>query len=309
MSFIHYDKQNNGKLKDVHILIHETCEYCYLKWLKGLYKYDKFCCCCCSVAQSCLTLCDPMDYSTPGFPVLPFPRACSISCPQSRWCHPTISSYVILFSSCLQTFPALGSFPKNQLFASGGQTIGISASASVLPINIHIQGWFPLGLTGLISLQSQRLSIVFFNTTFWKHQFFSFQPSLWSDSHMCMTTGKTIALTRLTFVSKVITLFFNMLSRVVIDFLPRKHLLISWLQSLSAVILVPKKIKSFTVLLFPHLFAMTFWDGMPWSSFFECWVLRKQLFHSFLSPSSRGSLAPLTFLPLEWYHLHIQGYW
>ena len=91
----------------------------------------------------------------------PSPRACSNSCPVSRWCHPTISSSVLPFSSCPQSFPASGSFPKIWLFTSGGQNIG--TSASVLPMNI--QGWFPLGLTGWISLQSKGLSRVFFKTT------------------------------------------------------------------------------------------------------------------------------------------------
>ena len=114
-----------------------------------------------SVAQSCLTLCNPMDCSTPGrLPCpSPTPRACSNSCPSSRWCHPTISSSVIPFASCLQSFPASVSFPMSQLLSSGGQSIGASASASVLPMNI--QGWFPLGLTGLISLLSKGLSRVF----------------------------------------------------------------------------------------------------------------------------------------------------
>ena len=103
-------------------------------------------------------------------------RACSNSCPSSQWCDPTISSSVIPFSSCLQSFPASGSFPVSQLFISAGQTIGVSASASVLPMNI--QDWFPLGLTGWISLQSNGLSRVFSNTTVQKHQFFSVQPSL-----------------------------------------------------------------------------------------------------------------------------------
>ena len=95
-----------------------------------------------------------MDRSMPGFPVpSSIPRTCSNSCPLSWWCHPTISSSVIPFSSCLQSFPASGSFPMSQFFASGGQSIGISASASVLPMNI--QDWFPLELTGLISLQSK----------------------------------------------------------------------------------------------------------------------------------------------------------
>ena len=109
----------------------------------------------------------------------PTPRACSNSCPWSQWCHPTISSSVILFSSCLQSFPASGSFPKSQFFPSGGQSIGVSASASVLPINI--QNWFPLGWTDLISKGRSR---VFSNTTVQKHQFFSTQPSLWSNSHI-----------------------------------------------------------------------------------------------------------------------------
>ena len=106
------------------------------------------------------------------------PRVSSNSCPLSRWCHPTISCSVIPFS-CLQSFPASGSFPMTQLFASSGQSIG--ASASVLPMNI--QGWSPLGLTDWISLQSKGLSRVFSSTTVRKHQFFSTQPSLWSNSH------------------------------------------------------------------------------------------------------------------------------
>ena len=106
-------------------------------------------CCCCSVAQSWPTLCNPMECSTPGFPVFHYlPRVCSNACPLSRWCHPVISSSVVPFSSCLQSFPESGSFPVVWLFASGGQSIGASASVSVLLMNI--QGWFPLGFTGLI---------------------------------------------------------------------------------------------------------------------------------------------------------------
>ena len=106
----------------------------------------------------------------------PSPGACSNSCPLSRWCRPTIFSSVIPFSSCLQSFPASGSFQMSQFFAWGGQSFGVSASASVLPMNI--QDWFPLGLTGWISLQSKGLSRVFSNTTVQKHQFFSTQLSL-----------------------------------------------------------------------------------------------------------------------------------
>ena len=103
---------------------------------------------------------------------LPTPRACSNSCPSSWWCHPTISSSVVPFSSCLQSFPPSGSFPMNQLFTSGGQSIGASALASVLPVNILNS--FPLGLTGSISFQSKGLSRVFSNTTVQKHQSFDF---------------------------------------------------------------------------------------------------------------------------------------
>ena len=108
---------------------------------------------------------------------------------------------VVPFSSCLQSFPASGALPMSQFFASGGQSIGASGSASVLPMNIR--DWFPLGWTGWISLKSKGLSRVFSNTTVQKHQFFSTQLSLQSNSHPYMTTGKTIALTRWIFVSKV----------------------------------------------------------------------------------------------------------
>ena len=104
------------------------------------------------------------------------------SCPLSRWCHPAVSSSVVPFSSRLQSFPALGSFSMSQFFASGGQSIGVSASASVFPMNI--QDWFPLGWTGWISLQFKELSRVFSNTTVQKHQFFSLQFSLYSNSHI-----------------------------------------------------------------------------------------------------------------------------
>ena len=105
------------------------------------------------------------------------------SCLLSWWCHTAISSSAVPFFSSLQSFPASGSFPMSQLFASGGQSVGVSVSASVLPMNI--QGWFPLGFTGFISLQSKGLSRVFSRTIIQKHQFFSTQPSLWSNSHIC----------------------------------------------------------------------------------------------------------------------------
>ena len=201
----------------------------------------------------------------------PAPGACSNSCPSNQWCHATISSSVISFSSCLQFCPASGSFLISQFFTPGGQSMG--ASASVLPVNI--QDWFPLRLTGLISLLSKGLSRVFSNTTVQKHQFFGAQPSLWSNSHTCnMTTRKTIALTSWTFAGKVMTLLFNVLSSLVITFLPRNmHLLISWLKSPSAVILEPKKIKSDTVsIVSPSIcHEVMGLDAMILAS--ECWVL------------------------------------
>ena len=136
--------------------------------------------CCCSVVQSCLTLL-PCGLQHTRLPCpSPSPGVCLNSCPLSRWCHPTISSSVVPFSSCLQSFPESGSFPMSQLFTSGGQSIGAFAIASVIPLNS--QDWFPVGLTGLI-LQSRRLSRVFSNITLRKHQFFSAQFSLWSNSH------------------------------------------------------------------------------------------------------------------------------
>ena len=121
-----------------------------------------------------------LQHARPPWPS-PISGACSSSCSSSWWCHPTISSSILPFS-CLQSFPASGSFPVSQFFTSGGHSIGTSASASVLPMNI--QDWFPLGLTGWTSLQSKRLSRVLSNTTVQKHKFFSTQPSLWSSSHI-----------------------------------------------------------------------------------------------------------------------------
>ena len=133
--------------------------------------------CCYSITKSCLTLCSPMNSS----PASLSPRAFLNSCPLSWWCHPAILFSDAPFSSCPQSFPASESFPVSQLFAPGGQLAG--ASASVLPMNI--QGWFPLGLTGLISLQSKGLLRVFSNSLIQKQQFYSAQPSLWSNSLIC----------------------------------------------------------------------------------------------------------------------------
>ena len=113
---------------------------------------------------------NPMNHSMPGLPVY---HQLPNSSPLSRWCHPTISSSVVPFSAHVQSFPASGSFEMSQLFASGGQSIGVSASASVLPINP--QNWYPLGWTVWISLQSKGLSRIFSSTTVQKHQFFGAQ--------------------------------------------------------------------------------------------------------------------------------------
>ena len=169
----------------------------------------------------------------------PTPGAYSNSCPSSQWCHPTISSSVIPLSSFrLPPFPESGAFQMSQFFPSGGQSIGVLASASVLPMNI--KGWFPLGWTGWISLQSKGFSSLLQHhiskaSILWHSAFFTVQ-----FTHPYMTTRKTIALTRWTFLGKIMSVVFNMLSRLEVTFLPRsKCLLISWLQTPSSVILEP----------------------------------------------------------------------
>ena len=180
------------------------------------------------------------QYARPPCPS-PTPGVYPNSCPLSWWCHLTISSSVVPFSSCLQSFPKSGSFQMSQLFTSGGQNVG-SFRFSISPSNEHPgmisfrMDWLDLlavqgTLKSLFQHHSSKESIL------WHSAFFIVQLS-----HPYMTTGKTIALTRRTFVGKVMSLVFNMLSRLVIAFLPRsKLLLISWLQSLSAVILEPQE--------------------------------------------------------------------
>ena len=157
--------------------------------------------------------CNPMDCSIPGLPLSLSLGVCSNSCPLSRRYHLSISSSVIPFSSCSQSFPASMSFQMRQFFTSGGQSTGASNSASVLQMNT--QDWSPLGWTGWISLQSKGLSKVFSNSSkasiLWHSAFIKVQLS-----HLYMTTGKTIALTIWTFVSKVVSLLFNLLSRFII---------------------------------------------------------------------------------------------
>ena len=234
LTSIRKDKQRNKCLQIGRILLFSYSVISYSSWSHGLQQARLPC-------------------SSPS------PEACSKLCPLSQWNHPTISSSVISFSSCLQSFPVSGSFPVSQLFASGSQSIGISASASVLPMNI--QDWFPLGLTGLISLQYRGLSRHHRSkaSIFWHSTFFILQIS-----HPYITTGKNMPLTRWIFAGKVMCLLFNMFSRLAIAFLPRsKHLLISWLQSPSAVFLESKKIKSVTL-------SIVFPIYLPWSDGTRC---------------------------------------
>ena len=170
----------------------------------------------------------------------PTPRVYPSSSPLSRWYHPTISSSVVPFSSRLQSFPASGFFQMSQFFTSGGQNIGVSTSASCLPMNI--QDWFSLGWMGWISLQSKGLFKRLLQphsskaSVLWYSAFFIVQLS-----HPYLTFGKTIAFTRWTFLGKVMSLLCNMLSNFVITFLPRsKHLPISWVESICSDFGAPK---------------------------------------------------------------------
>ena len=228
-----------------------------------------------------------MDCSTPGSSVLCLPEFAQIhahlSCSAIQPSHPLSPP-----SPSALNLSQHQSFPVSQLFASGGQIIGASALASVHPseysglISFRINRFHLHALQGtlksLLQHHSSKASVL------WHSAFFMDQLS-----HLYVTTGKTIALTRQTFVVRVMSLLFNILSRFVIAFLPRiKCLLISWLQSLSAVILEPKKIKSVTA-----------------STFSSSICHEGQLLRFFLSASSRGSLVPLHFLPLRWYYLHV----
>ena len=198
-----------------------------------------------------------MDCSTPVPCPSPTPRVYPNPCPLCRWCHPTISSSVVSFSSRLQSFPASGSFPMSQFFASRGQSIGVSASVSVLPMNL--EGLFPrMDLLDLLAVQGTLKSLLqhhsskasmlqcsaFFMSNSHIHTWLLEKPYLWLDRPLLVKW----------------CLLLNMLSRLVIDFLPRsKRLLISCLQSQSAVILEPKNVKSVTVSI-----------SLPWSDGTRC---------------------------------------
>ena len=236
-----------------------------------------------------------MDCSTPDFlSSITSTWVCWITCPLSWWYHPNISS-----SSpsppAFNLSQHLGLFQLVSYSHQVAKVLSFSFSWSTLKEYLGLisfrNDWFDLlaiqgTLKSLLQHHSLKASIIQRHSAFCMVQL----------SHPYMTTGKTIALTRQTFVSKLMSLLFNMLSRFVIAFLPRsKYLLISWLQSPSAVISEHKKIKSLFPL-FPHLYDMTWWGQMPWSWFSECWAL-SQLFHSPLLLSSRGCLVPLHFLP------------
>ena len=202
-----------------------------------------------------------LQHPRPPCPSSPTPRACSNSCPSSWWCHPTISSSVVPFSSCLQSFPASGSFPTSQFFTSGGPSIGVSASAQSFQWIFRtdfLQDWLVWSLAVQVTLKSLLQHHSSKASVLWCSVFFMIQLS-----HPYMTTGKTIALTRWTFVDKGMSLLFNMLSRLVTAFLPRrKRLLISWLQSPSTVTLEPKKIVCHSFHCFPIY--------LPWSDETRC---------------------------------------
>ena len=237
---------------------------------------------------------------------LPTPRVYTNPCSLRQCCHPAISSSVIHFSSCPQSFPASGSFPVSWIFSSGGQSIGTSALASVLPMNI--QGWVPLRLTGLISLQSNGPSRVFSNPTVQSINFsaLSFLHSLTLTSLYDRWKNYSFDYMDLCWQSDIF-MFFSMLSRFVITFLTKSMCLwISWLQSPCAVILEPKKIKSVTIsVVSPSIcHEVMRLDAM----ILAFWMLSFKLaFSSPLSRLARGSLVLLHFLPLEWYYLHIWG--
>ena len=215
-----------------------------------------------SVAQSCPTLCNPINCSTPGPCPSPTPRVYSNSCLLSQWCHPAISSSVVPFSSHLQSFPASGSFSMSQFLPNYWSfSFNISPSNELSGLISFRMDWLDLlAIQGTLESLLQHHSSKASNLR--RSAFFIVQLS-----HPYMTTRKTIALTRQTFVVKGMSLLFNMLSRLFITFLPRsKHLLISWLQSPSAVILEPKKIKSVSFHYFPIY--------LPWSDGTRCHDLR-----------------------------------
>ena len=197
----------------------------------------------------------------------PAPRVYPNPCPSSRWCHPTLSSSVVPFSSCPQSFPASGSFQMSQLFTSGGWSIGVSVSFNISPSSEH---------PGLISFRMDWLDLLAVQGTLKSLlQHHSSKASILRCSAFLivqlsqpyMTTGKTITLTRRTFVGKVMSLLFNKLSRLIITFLPRSKCLFNFVAAITICsdFGAQKNKVSHCFPLFPHLFAMKWWDRMLWS--------------------------------------------
>ena len=227
------------------------------------------------------------------------------SCPSRWWCYLTISSSVVPFSSCFQSFPASGSFLMGKFFTSGGQSIGVSASASVLPMNI--QDWFTLDwldllavpgtLNSLLQHHSSKESILRCSVFFMAHH-----------SHPYMTTGKTIAFTRQTFVSKIMSLLFNMLSRLVTSFLPRSKCI-----NFMAVVTICSnfEVQGNEVSHCFHCFPSICHEVMgPDARFLVFLILHNKPTFSLSSFTFiKRLVVPLHFLPEGWYHLHIWGYW
>ena len=232
------------------------------------------------------------QHARPPYPS-PNPGVYSNSCLWSQWCHPAISSSVFPFSSCPQSLPASGSFPMSELFVWGGQSIGVSASASVLPMNA--QDWSPSGWTGWISFQSKGLSTVFSNTTVQKHQFFGAQLSSQSNSHIHTWHWKNNSLTRWTFVGKVMSLLFNMISRLVITFLPYSFARKSF--DFMAAVTICSEFGAQENKVWPCFHCLPIY--FPWGDGTRChdlvfWMLS---FKPTFSLSSRGFLVPFHFLP------------
>ena len=263
------------------------------------FTYSDSRCCYCLVIKSHLTLCDPMDCSRPGFLVLHY--LLKFAQTHAHWIGDAIQPSHLLSPP---SPPALILSKYHGLF-QWVDPLHQVAKILELQLPINIQGWFlKLDWFDLLAVQGILKSLLQYHnlkaSIFWHSAFFMVQLS-----YPYMTTAITIALTLQTFVSKAKSLLLIHCLDLS-NFLRSKCPLISLLQSPSTVILEPKKKKICQFPLFLHLFAIKWWDWMPWSYFFECWVL-SQLFHFPVSLSARGSLVPIHFLPLKWYYLHIWG--
>jgi len=253
-------------------------------------------CICCSITKLCSTLCNSVDCSMPAFLVLRY--LLEFAQIHVHWVGMPSNHLIPCcpFSSCPQSFPTSGPFPMSRVFVSDGHSIGLSASASVLAMNI--QGWSPLGLTDLMSLQSKGLSRVFSSTTFVKHQFFGTQPSFLSNCYICTwLLGKPLTLTIRIFVNKVKSLLFNILSRFVIAFFFKEQMSFNFMAAVT--VHSDFRAQENKVCHRFHFFP----TYLPQSDGTRCHNLSffnvlSQLFHSSLAPSSRGSI--LLFIKMMW---------